>query len=169
LGNKRLNNNSHTNEIPLSLEVLRLHKYASIFAYMSYDDMMNMTEQDLEQRNITKGARQKLFLSIQKLRARSAVLLASERELFIHHHWESISLTIITKILFQIRAFLSTPIRPVTSNDDGDDNNGSMSVDVNNNNNQSIQTSVANQILTENNNDLTSIIVRLIGHGMYDE
>ena len=148
---------------------------------MSYDDMMNITEHDLEQRNITKGARQKLFLSIQKLRARSAVLLESERQLFIdngdNHHWESkSSLKIISQILFQIRAFLSTPIccvgsgsgdeRQQSTNDDNDgqpdESISLLTVDVNNNNNN--RQTLSSSTITQNG-DLPSIIVRLIGHG----
>ena len=146
---------------------------------MSYDDMMNITEHDLEQRNITKGARQKLFLSIQKLRARSAVLLESERQLSTDNgHWESkSSLKIISQILFQIRAFLSTPIccdgggsgsvgRQQSTNDDGqpDESISLLTVDVNNNNNNNNRQTLSSSTITQNG-DLPSIIVRLIGHG----
>lgn len=96
--------------------VLRLHKYAPFFARMSYEEMLELTEEVLEHRNITKGARQKLILSIQKLKARPAVLLASEHELLDVKRRQyrcKTSYYGLSQVLFQIRAFLSTPIRPL--------------------------------------------------------
>lgn len=78
--------------------------------------MLELTEDVLEHRNITKGARQKLILSIQKLKARSTVLLASEHELLDtkgQQYRSKISYSSLSQVLFQIRAFLSTPIRPL--------------------------------------------------------
>lgn len=97
--------------------VLRLHKYAPFFSHMSYEEMLELTEDVLEHRNITKGARQKLILSIQKLKARSAVLLSSEHELVDGQRGQyryRVAYTSLSQVLFQIRAFLSTPIRPGT-------------------------------------------------------
>lgn len=83
---------------------------------MSYEEMLELTEDVLEHRNITKGARQKLILSIQKLKARPAVLLASENELLDVKRKQyrcKTSYFGLSQVLFQIRAFLSTPIRPL--------------------------------------------------------
>lgn len=103
-------------DVPAWLKLLRLHKYAPFFARMSYEEMLELTEDVLEHRNITKGARQKLILSIQKLKARSTVLLASEHELLDtkgQQYRSKISYSSLSQVLFQIRAFLSTPIRPL--------------------------------------------------------
>lgn len=106
--------------------VLRLHKYACLFTGMCYQQMLNMTEQDLEHRNITKGARQKLILSIEKLKARCTVLVASEHRLLqpplahCTHHHAPVPYKLLHQVLFQIRAFLSTPIPPQELATDGD-------------------------------------------------
>lgn len=52
------------------LKSLRLHKYQWLFASMTYEQMLNVNEGYLESLNITKGARNKLVLSIQKLNDR---------------------------------------------------------------------------------------------------
>ncbi|KAM9326765.1 protein Smaug homolog 2 [Gastrophryne carolinensis] len=68
-------------DVPTWLKSLRLHKYASLFAQMTYDEMMTLTEQHLESQNVTKGARHKIALSIQKLRERPSVLRALEKDI----------------------------------------------------------------------------------------
>ncbi|ERE62719.1 putative protein Smaug isoform 2 [Cricetulus griseus] len=47
---------------------------------MSYEEMMTLTEQHLESQNVTKGARHKIALSIQKLRERQSVLKSLEKD-----------------------------------------------------------------------------------------
>ncbi|XP_053577563.1 protein Smaug homolog 2 isoform X3 [Bombina bombina] len=68
-------------DVPLWLKSLRLHKYASLFSQMSYEEMMTLTEHDLESQNVTKGARHKIALSIQKLRERQSVLRSLEKDI----------------------------------------------------------------------------------------
>ncbi|XP_075042891.1 protein Smaug homolog 2 isoform X1 [Mixophyes fleayi] len=68
-------------DVPTWLKSLRLHKYASLFAQMSYEEMMTLTEQHLESQNVTKGARHKIALSIQKLRERQSVLRSLEKDI----------------------------------------------------------------------------------------
>ncbi|RMB90138.1 hypothetical protein DUI87_33478 [Hirundo rustica rustica] len=68
-------------DVPLWLKSLRLHKYAALFAQMSYEEMMTLTEHHLESQNVTKGARHKIALSIQKLRERQSVLRALEKDI----------------------------------------------------------------------------------------
>ena len=44
-------NNTHLNcsvDVPTWLKSLRLHKYASLFSTMTYDEMMSLTEEQLE-------------------------------------------------------------------------------------------------------------------------
>ncbi|XP_028920609.1 protein Smaug homolog 2 isoform X1 [Ornithorhynchus anatinus] len=67
-------------DVPSWLKSLRLHKYAALFSQMSYEDMMTLTEQHLESQNVTKGARHKIALSIQKLRERQSVLKSLEKD-----------------------------------------------------------------------------------------
>ncbi|XP_050985713.1 protein Smaug homolog 2 isoform X1 [Labeo rohita] len=66
-------------DVPAWLKSLRLHKYASLFSQMTYEEMMILTEQHLESQNVTKGARHKIALSIQKLRERQSVLKSLEK------------------------------------------------------------------------------------------
>ncbi|XP_063287283.1 protein Smaug homolog 2 isoform X2 [Pelobates fuscus] len=68
-------------DVPTWLKSLRLHKYASLFSQMSYEEMMTLTEQHLESQNVTKGARHKIALSIQKLRERQSVLKSLEKDI----------------------------------------------------------------------------------------
>ena len=179
--------------------MLRLHKYAPFFSHMSYEEMLELTEDVLEHRNITKGARQKLILSIQKLKARSAVLLTSEQELVDLERKEyryKVSYSCLSQVLFQVRAFLSTPIRPSPVGDEdrfGESMmtfSGSLSssvspvfspfltspVDLNNNHHHQVGTGSYNRWSNHKkflqcwssltNNDLSNIITRLIGHSM---
>ncbi|KAK5643375.1 hypothetical protein RI129_007220 [Pyrocoelia pectoralis] len=62
------------------LKSLRLHKYSWVFNNLSYDQMLHLTEADLESMGITKGARHKLLLSIAKLKERSQLLNELETE-----------------------------------------------------------------------------------------
>lgn len=62
------------------LKSLRLHKYSWVFNNLSYEQMLNLTEVDLESIGITKGARHKLLLSIAKLKERSQLLNELETE-----------------------------------------------------------------------------------------
>ncbi|XP_069500358.1 protein Smaug homolog 2 isoform X2 [Ambystoma mexicanum] len=68
-------------DVPSWLKSLRLHKYASLFSQMTYEEMMTLTEKHLESQNVTKGARHKIALSIQKLRERQSVLKSLEKDI----------------------------------------------------------------------------------------
>ncbi|XP_029474860.1 protein Smaug homolog 2 isoform X2 [Rhinatrema bivittatum] len=68
-------------DVPTWLKSLRLHKYAALFSQMSYEEMMTLTEHHLESQNVTKGARHKIALSIQKLRDRQSVLKSLEKDI----------------------------------------------------------------------------------------
>ncbi|XP_060126884.1 protein Smaug homolog 1 isoform X2 [Zootoca vivipara] len=67
--------------VPAWLKSLRLHKYAALFSQMTYDDMMSLTECQLEAQNVTKGARHKIVISIQKLKERQNLLKSLERDI----------------------------------------------------------------------------------------
>ncbi|XP_066486060.1 protein Smaug homolog 1 isoform X3 [Tiliqua scincoides] len=68
-------------DVPTWLKSLRLHKYAALFSQMTYDEMMALTECQLEAQNVTKGARHKIVISIQKLKERQNLLKSLERDI----------------------------------------------------------------------------------------
>ncbi|XP_058019027.1 protein Smaug homolog 1 isoform X2 [Ahaetulla prasina] len=68
-------------DVPAWLKSLRLHKYAALFSQMTYDEMMSLTECHLEAQNVTKGARHKIVISIQKLKERQNLLKSLERDI----------------------------------------------------------------------------------------
>uniref|UniRef100_A0A8C7MDY1 Sterile alpha motif domain containing 4B n=1 Tax=Oncorhynchus kisutch TaxID=8019 RepID=A0A8C7MDY1_ONCKI len=72
---------SPINNVPMWLKSLRLHKYAALFSQMTYEEMMILTEHHLESQNVTKGARHKIALSVQKLRERPSVLKSLEKDI----------------------------------------------------------------------------------------
>ncbi|XP_038124945.1 protein Smaug homolog 1 isoform X2 [Cyprinodon tularosa] len=70
---------SNTN-VPAWLKSLRLHKYAALFSTLTYDEMMSLTEEQLEAQKVTKGARHKIVISIQKLKERQNLLRSLEKD-----------------------------------------------------------------------------------------
>jgi len=46
-------------DVPSWLKSLRLHKYAYLFAYLSFEEMLDLNEEKLELQGVTKGARHK--------------------------------------------------------------------------------------------------------------
>ncbi|XP_007886325.1 protein Smaug homolog 1 isoform X1 [Callorhinchus milii] len=68
-------------DVPAWLKSLRLHKYAALFSQLTYEEMMGLTEVQLEAQNVTKGARHKIVLSIQKLKERQNVLRSLEKDI----------------------------------------------------------------------------------------
>jgi hypothetical protein len=52
------------------LKSLRLHKYTHLFSSMTYEEMLNIQEQFLIDMDVTKGARNKILVSIKKLNLR---------------------------------------------------------------------------------------------------
>ena len=74
-------NDSSTNKSVLQwLKSLRLHKYGWVFHNLTYEQMVNLTEETLQMIGITKGARHKILLSIGKLKERSNVITELETE-----------------------------------------------------------------------------------------
>ncbi|XP_029947660.1 protein Smaug homolog 1 isoform X1 [Salarias fasciatus] len=67
-------------DVPAWLKSLRLHKYAALFSTMTYDEMMSLTEDQLEAQKVTKGARHKIVISIQKLKERQNLLRSLEKD-----------------------------------------------------------------------------------------
>lgn len=62
------------------LKSLRLHKYSWVFTNLTYEQMLNLTDEKLQTMGITKGARHKLLLSIAKLKERSLMMTELETE-----------------------------------------------------------------------------------------
>jgi hypothetical protein len=63
------------------LKSLRLHKYGSLFSQLSYEEMLELDENYLESKGVTKGARNKILLSIKKLKDRCEMLQKLEKVL----------------------------------------------------------------------------------------
>lgn len=57
------------------LKSLRLHKYTHLFKTLTYRDMLNLDERYLIENNVTKGARNKMLLSVRKLNLRQDRLI----------------------------------------------------------------------------------------------
>ncbi|XP_030633194.1 protein Smaug homolog 2 isoform X1 [Chanos chanos] len=93
-------------DVPAWLKSLRLHKYASLFSQMTYEEMMILTEQHLESQNVTKGARHKIALSIQKLRERQSVLKSLEKDILEGGN--------VRNALQELQQIIITPIKPYT-------------------------------------------------------
>ncbi|XP_028147988.1 protein Smaug homolog 1 [Diabrotica virgifera virgifera] len=62
------------------LKSLRLHKYSWVFNNLTYSQMVNLKEESLQSIGITKGARHKILLSVNKLKERGVMLMELETE-----------------------------------------------------------------------------------------
>ncbi|KAG8198167.1 hypothetical protein JTE90_006917 [Oedothorax gibbosus] len=107
-------------DVPCWLKGLRLHKYAYIFKNMTYEEMMSITEEKLEKMNITKGARHKIVLSIQKLCERQSSLRSLEKDI---QDGEGT----IRSALNEIKSMLQTPIKAFSSGSFHGSNGGESS------------------------------------------
>ncbi|XP_055719853.1 protein Smaug homolog 1 isoform X3 [Salvelinus fontinalis] len=99
---------SNTN-VPAWLKSLRLHKYAALFSTMTYDEMMLLTEQQLESQNVTKGARHKIVISIQKLKERQNMLRCLEKDVLEGGN--------LRTPLAELHQMILTPIKAVASDE----------------------------------------------------
>ncbi|CAI5764822.1 protein Smaug homolog 1 isoform X2 [Podarcis lilfordi] len=104
--------------VPAWLKSLRLHKYAALFSQMTYDDMMSLTECQLEAQNVTKGARHKIVISIQKLKERQNLLKSLERDILEGGNLRVPLQELHQMILTPIKAYSS---RNLTADDRGRD------------------------------------------------
>lgn len=98
-----LEEGSGMREVPVWLKTLRLHKYSYLFRQMTYEEMLDITEEWLEAQKVTKGARHKIVISIQKLRERQQVLRDFEKSIM-----EGGS---IKEVLGEMKNMLNTPIK----------------------------------------------------------
>lgn len=88
------------------LKSLRLHKYVWLFSNITYDQMLDISEEYLQKLNVTKGARHKLVVCIQKLKDRHSVLVQLEKDLLTNHVQMVVALEELTGIVL-------TPMKPV--------------------------------------------------------
>ena len=77
-----------SSDVPSWLKSLRLHKYAHLFSLLNYEEMLSLTEEQLEVQGVTKGARHKIALSIQRLRERPTLLAQLEKVRRVCLFWE---------------------------------------------------------------------------------
>ncbi|KAK3862164.1 hypothetical protein Pcinc_031946 [Petrolisthes cinctipes] len=73
-------------DVGLWLKSLRLHKYAPLLCHLTYDELLSLDEATLEAQGVTKGARHKIVLSIQKLKERHKQLEQIEKEVVSGSH-----------------------------------------------------------------------------------
>ncbi|XP_074789444.1 uncharacterized protein LOC141974088 isoform X3 [Athene noctua] len=90
-------------DVPSWLESLGLREYTALFSQMTYEEMMRLTEHHLESQNVPRGARQRILLSIQKLRERPSVLRALEKRIL----WGGS----LWPALQELRQIIVTPIK----------------------------------------------------------
>lgn len=113
-------------DVPSWLKTLRLHKYSYLFASLSYEEMLELTEDRLAEQGVTKGARHKLALSIVKLQQRYQTLLNLEKDLRQPPRDTSQSASLFAqKPLFvgaldELKAILATPLKPSEETDPQD-------------------------------------------------
>ncbi|XP_030233999.1 protein Smaug homolog 1 isoform X3 [Gadus morhua] len=103
---------SGVRDVPAWLKSLRLHKYAALFSTMTYDEMMSLTEQQLESKQVTKGARHKIVISIQKLKERQNLLRCLEKDVLEGGN--------LRAPLQELHQMIGTPIKAFSGGDDGD-------------------------------------------------
>ncbi|XP_046432914.1 protein Smaug homolog 1 isoform X1 [Neodiprion virginianus] len=108
------------------LKTLRLHKYSYLFTTLSYEEMLELTEERLAEQGVTKGARHKLALSIAKLQQRHPTLLALERDLLQPNRESNQQASfshgqgIIANALDELKVIIATPMKPSQENDPSD-------------------------------------------------
>uniref|UniRef100_A0A7E5A0J9 SAM domain-containing protein n=1 Tax=Panagrellus redivivus TaxID=6233 RepID=A0A7E5A0J9_PANRE len=90
-------------DVPAWLKLLRLHKYTQMFMRLSYDEMMALDEDRLEQLGVTKGARKKILQSVRKLYDRTKELGMLVKEM-------NGSCPNLRQTIHDLRMILSTPI-----------------------------------------------------------
>lgn len=91
------------------LKSLRLHKYVWLFSNLTYEQMMDMTEEYLANLGVTKGARHKLVLCIHKLKERYSLLLRLEKEILSAGG----SRTQLGPVFDEMTNIVLTPMKPI--------------------------------------------------------
>ncbi|XP_004346422.2 hypothetical protein CAOG_05749 [Capsaspora owczarzaki ATCC 30864] len=73
---------SSMKDVPMWLKSLRLHKYLDLFAPLHYNQMLQLTDSELQTMGVSAaGARKKILLSIHKLKERDQTLAKLEQHI----------------------------------------------------------------------------------------
>ncbi|XP_028513844.1 protein Smaug homolog 1 [Exaiptasia diaphana] len=91
-------------DVPAWLKSLRLHKYGSLFAQLSYEEMLDLDDKHLDSKGVTKGARNKILLSIKKLKERGDTLQQLEKDVLQTNKLQN--------VLSELKLIVNTPIKP---------------------------------------------------------
>ncbi|CAH8507664.1 unnamed protein product [Heterobilharzia americana] len=110
--NNFLNPSSGMTAVPHWLKSLRLHKYAGLFQNLLYDEMMDITDDWLKEHDVTQGARNKILLSIERLKHRKSVLCGMEKRLSEVPSTGQLARAALHSCLSEIKYILLTPIKP---------------------------------------------------------
>ncbi|KAG7176358.1 Smaug 1-like 2, partial [Homarus americanus] len=86
------------------LKSLRLHKYSPLLCSLTYDELLALDEATLESQGVTKGARHKIVLSINKLKERHKQLVQIEKEVMNGGH--------LLSCLNDLKSIILTPFPP---------------------------------------------------------
>ncbi|XP_050692028.1 protein Smaug homolog 2-like isoform X3 [Eriocheir sinensis] len=98
-------------DVGVWLKSLRLHKYSPLLCNLTYDELLALDEATLETQGVTKGARHKIVLSINKLKERHTQLVQIEKEVMSGGH--------LLSCLNELKAIILTPFPPYTPPADG--------------------------------------------------
>lgn len=90
--------------VPGWLKLLRLHKYTDLIMSFTYEEMLQLTEEQLEVKGVTKGARRKIINNIQKLLDRPSMLVE------INQHLDKEDCN-VRKVLTDLEVLLKSPVK----------------------------------------------------------
>lgn len=96
-------------DVPMWLKSLRLHKYSHIFSDITYEQMLNLTEDYLEQKGVTKGARNKIIVCLQKIKERKNTLIQLQKEVS--------QIGKLPHVLSELKNILMSPIKTPKNQD----------------------------------------------------
>ena len=112
--------------VPQWLKQLRLHKYTEFIMSLSYHELLSLNEEKLQKMNVTKGARRKILLSIEKLSERPKVLATINSKL-------DRECGDMKEILLELETLIKSPIlileKEKRTVDSGDDSGAEVSDD----------------------------------------
>ncbi|XP_045118912.1 protein Smaug homolog 2-like isoform X3 [Portunus trituberculatus] len=91
-------------DVGVWLKSLRLHKYSPLLCNLTYEELLALDETTLEAQGVTKGARHKIVLSINKLKERHTQLVQIEKEVMSGGH--------LLSCLNELKAIILTPFPP---------------------------------------------------------
>ncbi|XP_069190551.1 protein Smaug homolog 2 isoform X2 [Procambarus clarkii] len=91
-------------DVGVWLKSLRLHKYSPLLCSLTYDELLALDEGTLESQGVTKGARHKIVLSINKLKERHKQLVQIEKEVMNGGH--------LLSCLNELKSIILTPFPP---------------------------------------------------------